>query len=295
MQKKKGVLSKLANLVPVLREVRDIRTDLRQLQRRMEAGFGMLRMAQLHQALDERHDDPRFQDPKRLLKYSFQVNSQNMEDGIIREIFRRIGVMDNIFLEIGVGDGLENNTAFLLTQGWTGYWIDGNDRFVGNVQKHGWDKYVKPHQALVSRGNINTVLQQLNVPADFDFFSLDVDFNTYHVWEAMTAYRPRVVAIEYNAALPADLDWKVNYAPNTVWNGTLNFGASLKAYERLGTRLGYKLIGCDFHGNNAFFVRDDLVGDKFAAPFTAENHYEPSRHFLLCQKAGKAGWLDRSS
>ncbi len=58
------------------------------------------------------------------------------------------------------------------------------------------------------------------------------------------------------------------------------FGASLKAYEQLGGKLGYKLVGCDFHGNNAFFVRDDLAGEHFAAPFTAENHYEPTRMSL---------------
>ena len=28
---------------------------------------------------------------------------------------------------------------------------------------------------------------------------------------------------------------------------------------------------------NSFFVRDDLLGDHFAAPYTAENHYEPQR------------------
>lgn len=292
--KKKGVFSKLANLVPVLREIRDIRTDLRQLQRQMESGFATLRMAEL-QSLQEAHlsRDPRYQDPKRLLKYSFQVNSQNAEDGIIREIFRRIGTTDRIFLEIGVGDGTENNTAFLVTQGWKGSWIDGSDRFVAKATSAGLDKHVGLLSAFVSRENINSLLQKLNVPKEFDLFSLDVDFNTYYIWEAMTAYRPRVVVVEYNAGLPADMDWKVRYNPNAVWDGSLNFGASLKALELLGRELGYSLVGCDFHGNNAFFVRDDLTGDQFAAPFTAENHYEPFRNALACQKAAKGGWLDR--
>jgi hypothetical protein len=29
---------------------------------------------------------------------------------------------------------------------------------------------------------------------------------------------------------------------------------------------------------NAFFVRNDLLGDHFTAPYTAENHYEPFRY-----------------
>ena len=40
------------------------------------------------------------------------------------------------------------------------------------------------------------------------------------------------------------------------------------------------MVGCNYTGVTAFFVRDDLVGDHFAAPFTAENHYEPPRYFV---------------
>jgi hypothetical protein len=293
--KKKGVLSKLANLVPVLREIREIRTDLRQLRRDMDSNFAAQRMARLQRLLDfDLQNNPRFQEPKRLAKYSFQVNSQNGEDGIIKEIFRRIGTTSRNFLEIGVGDGTENNTAFLVSQGWTGFWIDGNDRFIERAQKSGMERYVGLLSAFVSKENIRSLLEQLKVPAEFDLFSLDVDFNTYYIWEAMTAYHPRVVVIEYNAVLPADVEWKVRYNPSAVWDGSLNFGASLKSLELLGERLGYKLVGCDFHGNNAFFVRKDLVEDKFAAPFTAENHFEPSRMPLSFHKAAKSGWLDRT-
>ena len=40
--------------------------------------------------------------------------SQGDEDGIIHEIFNRIGTANRRFLEIGAGDGLENNTAVYL-------------------------------------------------------------------------------------------------------------------------------------------------------------------------------------
>ena len=38
-------------------------------------------------------------------------------------------------------------------------------------------------------------------------------------------------------------------------------------------------MGCDLCGVNAFFVRNDLLGDHF--PYTAENHYEPFRFNYL--------------
>jgi hypothetical protein len=102
-----------------------------------------------------------------------------------------------------------------------------------------------------------------------------------------------VVVVEYNAVIPPGLDWKVRYAPDRVWDGSHNFGASLKAFELLGTQLGYSLVGCDFIGVNAFFVRSDLVADKFAAPFTAENHYEPPRYVFLHRRAHPVSILDR--
>jgi len=58
--------------------------------------------------------------------------------------------------------------------------------------------------------------------------------------------------------------------------------------ELLGRERGYSLVGCDFCGVNAFFVRDDLLGDKFEAPFTAENHYEPPRFALSQLRRGHA-------
>ena len=59
------------------------------------------------------------------------------------------------------------------------------------------------------------------------------------------------------------------------------FGASLKAFEKLAQEIGYRLVGCDLTGSDAFFVREDLVGKKFCEPFTAENHYEPMRYYLI--------------
>jgi hypothetical protein len=67
---------------------------------------------------------------KRLLSHGFKAYSQNDEDGIIQEIFHRIGTVNKNFVEIGVGNGLENNTLYLLLQGWRGLWVESNPRYV---------------------------------------------------------------------------------------------------------------------------------------------------------------------
>ena len=239
-------------------------------------------------------DPQRFADSKRLLKFQQQVSSQNGEDGMIHEIFRRIGTTDRIFAEVGVGDGSENNTAFLFSQGWTGYWVDGGTAFMQRIQQlNGASTLLRGCQGFVDRENIAGIFQTLGVPIEFDFLSLDIDQNTYYLWEGLASYRPRVVAVEYNAALPADVDWKVHYDPKRQWNGSQNFGASLKAFDNLARKRGYSLVGCDFTGVNAFFVRDDLLGDHFCSPYTPENHIEPPRYSQCLRWSHRNEILDR--
>jgi hypothetical protein len=235
-------------------------------------------------------DHPRYGDPARLIRYSHQLFSQNGEDGIVAELARRVGTSNRTFLEIGTGNGLENNTAALLMQGWSGWWIEGSEENVAKIRRT-FRRYVAAgsltvERSLVSTENVRATLERVHVPREFDLLSLDIDRNTYWVWAALEAYKPRIVVIEYNAMLPPDVDWKVEYRAERVWNRTSYFGASLKALELLGRKLGYALVGCDFTGVNAFFVRDDLLLDKFSAPFTAENHYEPPRYGLTGIRLG---------
>jgi hypothetical protein len=239
---------------------------------------------------------PRYSDPRNLNRHEFQVFSQFGEDGMIAEIFRRIGTSNKTFLEIGIGDGLQNNTAFALMQGWSGYWVDANQdairqcrtRLQGLIS----EKRLVVKEAFVKAESIRELLVSLGVPDDIDLFSLDIDRNSYYVWEALAHLRPRVAVIEYNPALPAELDWKVEYRADLVWDRTIYYGASLKAYEILGRRLGYSLVGCNLGGVNAFFVRNDLCEDRFESPFTSEHHFQPFRPFLERQKGFPLGFGD---
>ena len=282
-----NLIEKFYRGLPIVRELFQIRDSLRH-------GLSTLHATQFMRDWElELSRNPRYAEPRRLVRHSFQVNSQSGEDGILHEIFRRIGTRDRVFVEIGLESGLESNTAFLLAQNWRGYWIDSGTAFQRTLDQYriGPDR-VKSAVSFVTRENIAPLLQSLGVPREFDLLSIDIDQNTYYAWEALQEYRPRVVVIEFNAALPPDLDWKVVYDPQRVWDGSQNFGASLKALELLGCRMGYALVGCDLAGTNAFFVREELTGEKFAAPFTSENHYEPVRYSLLHRRGHRAAILD---
>ncbi len=153
------------------------------------------------------------------------------------------------------------------------------------------DRKLTPITGFVTRENIGAILRDAGVPAEFDFLSLDVDQNTYWVWDGLRHLRPRVLVVEYNSGWPPDVNWKVSYDPHKTWDGSFTFGASLKAFELLGHELGYQLVGCDLTGVNAFFVRMDLTSvDRFVGPFDAENCYEPFRPFLARPHAYPPGY-----
>jgi hypothetical protein len=224
----------------------------------------------------------RYRDPKRLPAHGFKAYSQNEEDGIIQEIFRRIGTTNKRFVEMGCADGLENNTTYLLLSGWSGLWFDGNEAHIVDVEKR-FQPFLssgtlRARAARVDAENVNALLA--DVPDEIDLFSLDIDGNDFWVWQNIERLKPRVAVIEYNGTFRPPIAAVAPYDPKFQWDFTGYFGASLKALELLGRQKGYSLVGCNLTAANAFFVRDDLVGSHFREPFTAENHYESPAYGL---------------
>ena len=235
---------------------------------------------------------PRYQDERSLSKYRAQMYSQNGEDGAIAEIFARIGGVSQFFVEIGAGNGSQNNTRFLLEGGWSGIWLEASEKHCDAIRA-GFAKEIEELrleliQGFVTRNNLRDCLRCC--PEEFDVLSIDTDMNTSHIWSALDWLRPRIAVIEYNQNVPPSLSWEVEYQPDAKWRGDNLFGASLKRLEQIGDELGYRLVGCDLTGINAYFVRNDLcTEDKFLPPFTAEHHYEPPRlHFLHCGRGHPA-------
>ncbi len=274
------MLKRILKSLPVVREIRELRDSVK----RLTALADVLQNQATNGYATALLNSEKYKDPKRVTPHEAQVYSQSGEDGIIAEIFRRIGTTNRAFAEVGVGNGLENNTVFLLSQGWVGAWIDGDQASASSIRKTFYQpistKQLSFIESFVTAENIADLFSKLSVPRDLDLLSLDIDRNTYWIWHALKDYRARLVVVEYNATWPADCDWKMPYDTTGVWDGSMNFGASLKAFERLGNQFGYSLVGCDLGGANAFFVRDDLLKDHFASPYTAENHYEPARYWL---------------
>lgn len=224
----------------------------------------------------------------------FKCMSQADDDGILLFLFSVLGFGSRKCVELCAGDGLECNTANLIVHhGWHGLLVDGSARNVSRG-RHYFSKlshtYVFPPSfvhAWVTRGSVNQLCTTHGFTGDVDLLSLDLDGIDYWIWDALEACSPRVVVLEYNNLLGPEHTWTVPYADDFDYrrypttNGGPNFaGASLKAFVELGRRKGYRLVGTNRLGFNAFFVRhghgDHLlpevsVAECFSQPKTIQD------------------------
>lgn len=199
--------------------------------------------------------------------HGYKVFSQSDEDGILHEIFARVGVANRVFVEFGAEIGQENNSRNLLEQGWGGLWIEGNPDYTGAIRAAFADELatgrLKFIPEFVSVENINRLISSAGIGGDIDLLSVDIDGNDYHVYEAITCVSPRVLVLEHNG-YPPPIDWVMPYDPDFRWDQKSGaYGSSLIANARLAAQKGYTLVGTGIYSANGFYVRNDLVGDKF--------------------------------
>ena len=150
------------------------------------------------------------------------VYSQNGEDGIIVEIFRRLEISNGTACEFGSADGYWfSNIRNLMDQGWTGVQLEA---------KHG--QFVTPE-------NVNEL-----VPAELDLLSIDIDGNDYACWQAYNG-SAKVVIIEINSGLPPDKD-----------HFTEITGSNFSIMCKLAKSKGYELLA---HTGNCIFVQREYI------------------------------------
>ena len=228
-----------------------------------------------------------------LAAFEEKWSSQNGEDGILREIFARIP-NERFFVEFGVENGSECNAALLAQRyAWRGLFIEASDSHFAELRsRYAAFPGVRCVNEFVRRDNIVEIFRANDVPFDLDLLSIDIDGNDYWIWEALGAYRPKVVVIEYNATLGAERRVTIPYNDEHVWNRDRYFGASLAAMCELGNRLGYALIGTERSGVNAFFVRRDYLKTCGFPELDARAAHRPNRAGDLLWPSGKSDFVD---
>jgi hypothetical protein len=221
----------------------------------------------------------------------FRVFSQFGEDGIIQFLIRRVPIENEVFVEFGVSDYREANTRFLLVQdNWRGLILDAADDHRRFVEASGlaWRHDIDAVSAFIDRENIDRLISSSGIRGDIGLLSIDLDGNDYWVLEAIESVSPRIIVAEYNSVFGSEAEVSVPYEPTFVrdrahWS-SLYWGASIAALAELATRKGYALVAGNRAGNNAFFVRRDVLGDL--AERRPAEVYRPSRFRESRDRAG---------
>jgi hypothetical protein len=205
---------------------------------------------------------------ERLCDAEFRVYSQFGEDGIIQYLISRVPIEHDVFVEFGVADYRESNTRFLLcNDNWRGLILDGGTRHIDFVRWNplGWRHNIDARSVFVTRDNINGAISDAGISGDIGLLSVDIDGNDYWVLDAIDVVSPRILVAEYNSTFGPTAAVSVPYDPRfertKADRSNLYWGASLAALCLTADRHDLAFVGSNSAGNNAFFVRRDVLGD----------------------------------
>nr|WP_211224975.1 hypothetical protein [Spirosoma spitsbergense] len=201
----------------------------------------------------------------------FKVFSQFGDDGIIQFLVSKLSINVDKFVEFGVETYEESNTRFLLmNNNWHGLVIDGSKFNIDYIKNDAiyWRYNLTAVKSFITAENINEILEENGFSGKIGILSIDIDGNDYWVWKAMTVSNPAIVIVEYNSLFgperPITIPYKQDFERISSHYSGLYFGASLGALCDLGKEKGYKFIGCNKAGNNAYFIQNDLCDDLIA-------------------------------
>ncbi|MGH1337759.1 MAG: hypothetical protein ACRBFS_16685 [Aureispira sp.] len=222
--------------------------------------------------------------------YEFKVFSQWGDDGIIQYLVRNIAIQNTTFIEFGVESFLEANTRFLMMHNnWSGFVMDGSTRNMNKLRAQRWFwKYdLTCKDVFINKDNINALLKESHFK-DLGLLHIDIDGNDYHILETidMDWLNPSIIIMEYNSMLgnerPITTIYDKDFVRTKAHYSNIVYGASLPALVHLAEQKGYALVGCNLAGNNAYFVRNDLLNEQVKKVSTQEGYRESkfreSRH-----------------
>lgn len=185
-----------------------------------------------------------------LKSFEKNIQSQFGEDGVIQEIFNRIGTKNKICVEFGAWDGIHLSNTWNLwhNKDWEALLIEGDSKKCEILNDNTKDfTKVKPLNLYVSfegENSLDVIFEKYKFPKDIDCLSIDIDSDDFYVFESLKNFRPRLILVEYNPTIPPYLD--------IVQKKGEYFGCSALALLNLAKIKGYNLI--HMTDTNMFFV-----------------------------------------
>ena len=219
-----------------------------------------------------------------LAQASFDIFTDQGEDGIIYHLLNKINRAEHVFVDIGSGDCIKSNCANLVVNyGWKGLFIDknGEQLEIGKKFYHalGVDRGLVFKESRVTGANINQLIREAGIDSSPGLLSIDIDGNDYWIWQAIEGINPTIVVIEAKVEF-GEKDIVIPYGEHNHHSVDKMYnGASVQALVNLGRQKGYKLAGANRFGYNLFFVQqaepitESTVDEVLSNPVTRESFY----------------------
>ena len=194
--------------------------------------------------------------PLQDIGFFIPLEKQNRDtEAAIEKLLEKLPVRNRWCVEFGAADGIDSTTRNLIANhGYSAVLIEGSPSRFAQLKKNyeGRDDIVTLQQfvGFTAQDGLDAILSKFPIPPDFDFVTIDIDGNDYHVWNAIIKYRPKIVMIEFNPTIPSEVQF-VQPADPMVSQGT-----SLATMVELGKTKGYELVAV--LGVNAFFVANEI-------------------------------------
>lgn len=224
----------------------------------------------------------------------FQVFSQWGEDGIIQYLTQNLKIEHKTFVEFGVETFREANCRFLMEKDhWRGLIIDGSPTNVIDIKRSDffWRNDLIAINAFVSKDNISELIAQACFEG-IGILSIDIDGMDYFILEALGHLTPSIIIVEYNGlfgpSAAVSVPYRADFVRTKAHHSNLYYGASIAAFDFLLSGRGYRLVGGNSAGNNAFFVREDLLTSKIR-PVTCVDAFQSTS---FAEGRNKDGTLD---
>lgn len=179
-----------------------------------------------------------------LASFANNTFSQYGEDGIIGEVLRRISEhqsLDHWCVEFGAWDGvfLSNTCHLIRNNGYSAVLIEADAERIATLKRNFPQENVHIRNEFVTfegPSALDNILGETPIPQNFDFLSIDIDGLDYHVLESLVAFRPKVICIEFNPAIPNSH----RFVQAKDWN--VRQGSSARAIHELAAQKGYRTV-----------------------------------------------------